>query len=90
MQRIVFGRIEGLAVRNGEPVLNPRPRIVRDIKLGSDSAPAPAKDDFQLKNQVTELLEHLEQLGTGTVECLEVRHGLPFRLTLEDRLKESC
>lgn len=32
MQEINFGRIERLIIRDGQPVLDPAPRIIRDIK----------------------------------------------------------
>jgi hypothetical protein len=82
MQRINFGRIENLPVRGGAPVLDPPPRVVREIKIGGDNGPRPEarRQDFPLKEQVTELFAHLEALGDGTVEVLEVKHGLPFRL----------
>ena len=34
MQRINFGRIEGLDIRNGEPTFSSTTRIIQDIKLG--------------------------------------------------------
>ena len=86
MQRINFGRIEGLMVRNSEPVLDPPPRIIRDFKFGAENGPRPelTAGDFALKSQVIELFEQLDNLGDGTVEMLEVQRGLPFRLTIEE------
>ncbi len=85
MQFVNFGRIENLVVRGGEPSLVPLPRIVREVKFGGDNGPRPeaAAGDFKLKAQVVELFRELERLGDGTVEVLEVKHGLPFRLLLE-------
>jgi hypothetical protein len=85
MQRLNFGRIEGLMVRNSEPTLDQAPRIVRDIKIGSENGPRPelARDDFALKSQVEELFDHLSELGDGSVLMIEVKHGLPFRLVIE-------
>jgi hypothetical protein len=85
MQRVNFGRIEGLVVRNGEPVFDPGPRIIREIKLGGENSPRPELDrvDFGLKPQVIELFQHLNELGNGAIECLDVKHGLPFRLVIE-------
>lgn len=37
MQELGFGRIETLLVRAGDPVLNPPPRVVREVKLGVES-----------------------------------------------------
>lgn len=87
MQRIDFGRIEGLVVREGEPVLDPPPRMMREIKFGGEEGlrrREPRSDDFALKAQVVEFFEFLDHLGSGTVERLEVKHGLPFRVNVED------
>jgi hypothetical protein len=82
MQSINFGRIEGLPIRGGEPVLDASPRVVREIKIGGENGPRSerAADNFLLKVQVIELLEHLTSLRNGTIEVLEIKHGLPFRL----------
>lgn len=85
MQRLNHGRIEGLAVRNGDPEFLPPPRIVQDIKLGGDNGPRPElqRDDFVLKSQVAELFERLANMGNGIVTVIEVKHGLPFKLVIE-------
>ncbi len=85
MQRLNFGRIEDLEIRNGDPVFNPAPRIVQDIKLGGENGPRPelGAADFVLKNQVAEFFDHLSRLGNGSVETIEVKHGLPFKLVIE-------
>ena len=82
MQKLDFGRIEDLSIRCGEPIFAPAPRVVRHIKLGSENAPRPELNcpDFALKRQVVELFDHFVQLGNGSIEALEVQHGLPFRL----------
>lgn len=86
MQWVNYGRIEGLRVRAGQPVLDPRPRIIREIKFGGENGPRPesAKADFALKVQVRELFAQLEALGDGVVPCIEIQRGLPFRMTLEE------
>jgi len=86
MQRINYGRIKRLAIRRGEPVMDPPPRVVREIKFGGDNGPRPemAKDDFALKAPVRELLAQLEALGNGVIPCIEVQRGLPFRMTVEE------
>ena len=86
MQGINFGRIEGLTVRAGTPVLDPPPRVVRDVKLGGENGPRPeaAKQDFALKAQVRDLFAQLEAMGDGTVRCIEIRHGLPFKMAIEE------
>ena len=82
MQSINFGRIHGLVVRGREPILDPPPRVVREVKFGGENGPRPERDaaNFYLKTQVVELFQYLDQLGDGTIEVLEVKHGLPFRM----------
>ncbi len=86
MQRTAFGVIEGLVIRDGVPVLDPRPRVIRDIKFGGSNGPRPeAKlSDFALKSSVQELMDTFASLGNATVRCLEVKHGLPFRMQVEE------
>jgi hypothetical protein len=83
MQRLNFGKIENLQVRDREPVLEPLPRITQEIKFAAaENGPRPelASGNFLLKAQVVELFEQLDRLGTGTIEMIEVKHGLPFRM----------
>ena len=51
MQEVNYGRIEQLEVREREPVLEPPPRVVRQIVFGKDNAPHTARkqDGFALK-----------------------------------------
>jgi len=87
LQGLNFGCVEALRVRNGEPVFDPSPRIVREVKFGSENGPHPKinAENFALKSQVRELFEQMEELRNGTILCLEVKHGLPFKMTiLED------
>lgn len=82
MQEMYFGRIEGLAVRNGEPVFAPEPVVIRQIRLGGENA-APdrfRKTDYDLKSQAEDLFTRLRQIGDGVLVSLDVRHGLPFQM----------
>jgi hypothetical protein len=85
MQRLNFGRIEGLKIRNGEPVLDPPPRVVREVKFGGENGPRAeaGTDDFLLKSQVVDLFRQLEMLRDCTVCVLVVKHGLPFGMEME-------
>lgn len=82
MQELGFGHIENLVVRGGQPVFHPEPRVVYEVKFGGENGPRPerAAADFRLKTQHLELFEQLDALGDATIEKLEVKHGLPFRL----------
>jgi len=82
MQALNFGRIESLAIEDGEPIFGPNTRVTREHKIGGENGPRPesAAADFALKSQVIELLVVLDQIRDGTIEVIEVRHGLPFRI----------
>ena len=86
MQRINFGRIFDLEVRDGQPVMDPPLRVVREIKFGGDNGPRPevAKTDFTLKAQVRDLFAQLEALGDSVISCIEIQRGLPFRMIVEE------
>ena len=86
MQRLDFGRIESLTIREGDPVLDPPPRIVRDVKFCSQNGPRPESElhDFVLKAQVWDLFVHFDSIGNGTIRSLEIMHGLPFLMQVEE------
>jgi hypothetical protein len=85
MQRLNFGRIEGLVIRGGEPMFQPAPRFILEIKLGGKNGPRAelTTEDFALKSSVIELFEHLSRIGDGTLASIEIQYGLPFRLVVE-------
>ena len=86
MQEVNFGRIEGLDVRDGEPVLEHTPNVLRDIVFGKVNTPNPARgrDDFALKEQLIELFDLFDRERSVTVESLVVQNGLPVRMTVAD------
>lgn len=82
MQALNFGRIERLPVRAGEPVLDPLPTIVREVKFGGQNGARDewALGDFALKAQVVELFRELDRLHDGLIDVLTVKYGLPFNM----------
>ena len=87
MQQINYGRILNLGVRAGEPAFTPRTRIERQFKFGSECkarADFPLSD-FALKSKVIELLACIGTIQDGTITQLEVKGGLPFDMTVEER-----
>lgn len=89
MQEINFGHIEGLVIHNGEPSFKASSRIVREIRFGGENAPRPElkTGDFVLKAHVVDFFTHLKRLKNGTIENLEIKHGVPFRMNLEEKAR---
>ena len=84
-QTINHGSIEDLEVRRSEPVFNPAPVMLRDVKLDADEVPRPelALSDFALSEQVCRLLRMLDKLESGSIRHIEVRAGIPRRMLVE-------
>ena len=84
IERLGFGVIERLLIRSGLPCYEPGPRIIQTIKLGSEPEPQPDRGhvDFMLNEKFERLFNDLSRLGDATVD-IEIRHGLPFKLTIE-------
>ncbi|MBP9032479.1 MAG: hypothetical protein KBG29_01210 [Pseudomonadales bacterium] len=86
MQRINFGRITGLHVHSGRPDFSRPYRAIQTVKLnGCESGPRPETNlaDFALCRQQTALLDALACVSDGGCVNVEVRHGLPFLIEIE-------
>ncbi|QEL17634.1 hypothetical protein [Limnoglobus roseus] len=86
-QELNFGRIHFLHILGGEPVLlDPPPRVVREIKLGGDNTcrRERALGHFLLKAQLVELFDLFDRIGDGVVELIEIKNGLPFRMLIPE------
>jgi hypothetical protein len=81
-QRMGFGRIESLDVSDCEPVFGPQTRSLVDVKLDTDEVARPESDlsDFVLCAEILRLFSKLDALRIGTIECVEVRAGIPRRI----------
>ena len=86
MQEINYGRIERLQVRDGEPVLDPPPTVLRLFVFGKDNGAnvARTKDSFTLKKKVSELFEVFDRERSLSVQELMIDNGLPVRMTVAD------
>ena len=86
MQQIGFGRLESIRIERGEIVLDPFPKIVRSIKLGTEN-PSPVKrpGDFALKEHHAELFRFVRSTESGKIRRLEIRDGLPVHMETEER-----
>ena len=88
MQRLNFGHIMDLRVRNGEPAFDSSMRIIRRVQFGRDNAPhrEASKMDFAIKAKVIELLTLLEEIGDGVIERIDVQDGLPCGMTYQENV----
>ncbi|MCK4415100.1 MAG: hypothetical protein KAY32_16330 [Candidatus Eisenbacteria sp.] len=86
MQEINYGRIEGLEVRESDPVFDPPPTMVRLFLFGRDNDPSAsfAIDGFALKKSVAELFEIFDRERSFTIRELMIDGGLPVRMSLAD------
>lgn len=81
VRRVGFGAIHGLRVVGGQPVLDPFPRVVQESKFGAEFRPAKTRPVEPLSDEDRQLLAALAAIGDGVIESIEVRHGLPFRMS---------
>jgi hypothetical protein len=81
-QDMNFGQIRDLHVRNSDPVWDPAPTVLSQIKLDTEDTPRPEADlpDFKLSPQIQRLMGGLDQLRDGRIERIDVREGIPRHL----------
>lgn len=86
MQVLNFGCIEQLKISGAEPVLDPPPKVTREIKFGAENGARPESslEDFALKVQVRELFDAITEIGDGMIARIEIKHGLPFRMLVTE------
>ena len=85
-QCLNFGRIVGLAVRDGGPDFTRAYRTVQTVKLGAadnGARPEAATTDFELRKEHTRLFGRMADLPDGATLTVEVKHGLPFIIEIE-------
>jgi len=80
-----YGRIEGLAIQHGQPILDPLPRRMFQEKFSAkkQAEPKPSLAELATKPQVAQLMERLSSLSDGTVVTIEIQSGLPFLASWE-------
>lgn len=88
IRRVRFGRIEALAVRGGQPVLDPPPRVVRAVRLAQigPMRPEPAGAQYPLNRAEIALVAMLSAIGTGLIETIKVHDGLPVALDIHEQM----
>jgi hypothetical protein len=84
-QRIRYGTILRLRVRNGKPDWDGGVRWKRTIKVTGDNDPHPCElsSDYPLRREVVEFFRLLHCIGDGEILNVEIRNGLPFTFQIE-------
>jgi hypothetical protein len=79
MLRLNFGWIEELQVRNGEPVLVPKPKCVRRTKYGGTNGPRVDVTAIDLTGhpKVRDFFADPVWCGDGVILRLTIQEGLP-------------
>jgi hypothetical protein len=82
-QSINFGCIQDLEIKDCEPVFDPPPRVLTDVKLDAVGGVRPEIQiaDFVLCQEVCRLFELLNDLKNTMIDRVEVRGGIPRRVT---------
>ncbi|MFH1682035.1 MAG: hypothetical protein ABIH26_15505 [Candidatus Eisenbacteria bacterium] len=81
IQRLGFGNIHNLSVRDGTPVASPPPEVIQDIKLGTESSGIEAPQaDFVLKSKQVNLIKITRETRNGVLHSIVVSGGLPVHV----------
>jgi hypothetical protein len=91
-QEVNFGQILELLVRNAEPVWDPGPTILSEVRLDIEEAVRTegALPDFRLPSEVRRLTHQLDQIKDGKIAKIEIRDGLPRRLFAHLMTRAGC
>ena len=89
MQEINYGRLEGLQVRDGDPLIDPPPTATRSFLFGRTNGPnrSREKKDFSLKKALADLFEIFDREQSLSIQELIIEDGLPIRMTVADKGK---
>ena len=79
-------------VRNAEPIWDPAPTILSEVKLDIEETPRPERDlaDFKLSSAIRRLMRQLDHIQEGKIEKIEVREGIPRRLMLSGLVQSTA
>ena len=90
-QSINFGEIRGLVVQDSEPMFNPSPTVLIDLRLevAQEARLEIGLSDFVLCDEVCKFLGRLDRLKNARIERIEVRAGTPRRILYELPLTEA-
>jgi len=85
-QRVNFGYLENLLIRNREPAFaDTSPLVLVDIKLDADPTTIlpGGPGDFELCAEFCRLMSLLDEIVNGRISRIEVRSGVPRKVLCE-------
>jgi hypothetical protein len=84
-QRMGFGKILRLVVRDGEPMFTEQTDVLIDLKLDAEESQRAEQSlsDFTLGAEILRLFSKLDAIGDGVIEQIEIRAGLPRRMVFK-------
>src|SRR5262249_31065859 len=87
-QRVNFGEVQRIHVRNAVPVMDDEPVILISVKLDRDNDRRPEcdLDDFALRQEVLTLIAELQRFSEWHIATVEIREGIPRRLVFESKM----
>jgi hypothetical protein len=86
LQSINFGRAQ-FSVRSGQPDFSQPVRTVRMVRLtgGDNGSRGEAQSaDFELRKEVTSLLQQVAEARDGAVVTVKIEHGLPVHIEIAE------
>jgi hypothetical protein len=90
LQQLGFGHLESVRICGGAVVFDPWPTVVKVLKFGVvEIQPPDGSADFELRRPMADLFEYIRGVDAGEIRCLEVRHGLPFSMEIEQRISRG-
>lgn len=89
LQSINFGRVFNVHIKNGEPILTNSTVVEREIKFNGHNGPRQELElkDFLLKQELVEFFDTLQSVNEGFINQIEIKHGLPFLMRIQERLE---
>lgn len=81
--KVDYGSVFELRVKDGQPIQDPAPRIVRDIRMKCSPPPKDVPLEFVLKEQMVTFLETTRRITDGVVDEIQIKGGLPFSMRIE-------
>jgi len=86
MQRLNFGHFRNFRVVDSEPELHEDFESHASFRFPGDNNPRPETylEDFVLPAEICDFIGTLKSMGMAMVSKVQIRHGLPFQMEVED------